>query len=284
MSEDPDFLNPYQKPEQNEETEMVESSEEEGHMTFLEHLDDLRGVMMKAAVVFVVAIMLVMLLFKQINGFLQIPIHEAMERNDITSGLVTTSPMGVFSFILQMGFLGGLGMASPFLLYFASAFIAPGLTTREKAILLPGSLSAILLFAMGATFSYLLLVPAALEVSIYLNLLMGFDIVWAADRYMSLLLWMVMGMGLAFEFPLVLVILIFVGILTQAQLKRYWKHSIIFFFILSAFITPTADPITQSLVAFPLFILYLGSIFVGGIVERRRLKQMAKEEAEWDEE
>ena len=112
---------------------------------------------------------------------------------------------------------------------------------------------------------------------------MGVSLMWAADKYMSLLLWMVLGVGLLFEFPLILVILVYVGILTQQQLKDFRRYSIIVIFVLSAFITPTQDPFTLMIMALPLMLLYEGSIFIGGIVERRKKRNLEQEYGVWDD-
>ena len=67
---------------------------------------------------------------------------------------------------------------------------------------MPDCAVGLILFCLGCLFSYFVLIPAALNVSIYLNKLLGLELIWRADRYISLLLWMVLGIGLSFEFPL----------------------------------------------------------------------------------
>ena len=117
-----------------------------------------------------------------------------------------------------------------------------------------------------------------------MNQLMGIELMWRANEYVSLLLWMVLGVGMSFEFPLILSILIYVGILSQQQLKSFRRYSIVLMFIISAFITPTPDPFTQSLVAGPLILLYEASILMGGVIERRKKKEYEAEFGSWDEE
>jgi len=227
---------------------------------------------------------LVAMFIKQINGMLRMTLERAMESNGVTEVLVTTGPFGVFSFLLQMGFLGGISLASPFILYFASSFIAPGLTSKERGLLLPGAIVALILFCVGCLFSYFVLVPSALNVSIYLNTLLGLDLMWAADRYISLLLWMVLGIGLSFEFPLIITLLVYVGILTQKQLRGFRRYAVIIIFVLAAFITPTGDPFTQLLMAIPMIFLYEASIIVGGIIERKKKREYEAEFGSWDDE
>mgnify|MGYP002631602608 CR=1 FL=1 len=263
---------------------LLDDTIQQGHMTFLEHLEELRVVLFKCAGVFLVSFVLIVVFFRKINELIRIPLERAMENHGVTEALVTTSPFGIFSFLLQMGFMGSFAISSPFILYFVSSFIAPGLSKKEKRALLPGAIVALFLLCLGSAFSYLVLIPSALNVSIYFNELLGVSLMWAADKYMSLLLWMILGVGLLFEFPLVIAILVYVGILTQAQLREFRRFAIIIIFVLSAFITPTQDPLTLMIMAFPLMLLYEGSIIIGGFIERKRNKAQEAEYAAWDEE
>ena len=106
---------------------------------------------------------------------------------------------------------------------------------------------------------------------------------WSVDRYMNLLLWMVLGVGLIFEFPMVIAVLVFVGIITVEQLRNFRRYAIVIMFVLSAFVTPTQDPITMMLMAGPLVLLYEGAIFVSNIIEKRRKKDYEAEFGTWDE-
>ena len=267
------------KPGENEELEKPG----EVHMTFLEHLEELRHVLFRSAAVFFLAFMVVAVFFRNINELLRAPLEKAMANHGVTEALVTTGPFGVFSFLLQIGFLGGVALASPFILYFFSSFVAPGLNKREKRVLLPGCIVALILFCLGCLFSYFLLVPSALNVSIYLNKLLGLELIWRADRYISLLLWMVLGIGLSFEFPLAITLLVYVGILQQQQLRDVRRYAVVGLFILAAIITPTGDPFTQLLMAIPMWLLYEGSVIVAGFIERKKKREYEAEYGKWDD-
>ncbi len=266
------------KPGENEDLE----KSGELQMTFLEHLEELRHVLFKSAVAFFLAILVVAVFFKKINEFLRAPLETAMANHGVTEALVTTGPFGVFSFLFQLGFMGGVSLASPFILYFASTFVAPGLNVREKRVLLPGCFVGLILFSLGCLFSYFVLIPAALNVSIYLNKLLGLELIWRADRYISLLLWMVLGIGLSFEFPLAISLLVYVGILNQQQLRNVRRYAVVGFFVLAAIITPTGDPFTQLLMAVPMWLLYEGSVIVAGFIERKRKREYEAEFGKWE--
>ena len=264
------------------ESEDLEKSDEL-QMTFLEHLEELRQVLFRSVVAFIVAFIAVAVLFLQVKDVLSAPLEKAMANHGVTEALVTTGPFGVFSFMLQLGFMGGISLASPFILYFVASFVAPGLNKKEKRVLLPGCIVGLFLFCVGCLFSYFVLIPAALNVSIFLNKLMGFELIWRADRYISLLLWMVLGIGLSFEFPMVITLLVYVGILRQDQLKKFRRYAIVGFFALAAIITPTGDPFTQLLMAVPMWILYEGSIIAAGFIERKRKREYEAEFGKWED-
>jgi sec-independent protein translocase protein TatC len=167
-------------------------------------------------------------------------------------------------------------MSLPFILYYVGQFVTPALTSKEKRIVLPVALSSILLFVGGATFSYMFIVPSALKVSMELNTLLGFQNLWSADRYYSMVVWLVLGLGAVFEFPLIILILVYLGIVDVAKLKKSRKIMVVVFFIVAAIVTPTPDFITQTLVALPLLVLYEISIIVAGFVERRKTAELEK--------
>lgn len=250
-------------------------------MGFLDHLEELRGTLIKSVIVFMLFVALIGVFLKQFSSALLWPFHTAVANYpDLSAGLITTSPMAVFSVIIQLCLLGGLTMALPFMLYFVGQFVAPALTPREKKLLLPATVGAMLLFVGGALFSYFFIVPSAIKVSIELNRLLGFELLWTADRYYAMLVWLVLGIGVTFQFPLVILILVFLEIVAVAKLRRIRRVMIVVFFVIAAIVTPTPDPITQCLVALPMCALYEVSILLAAALERKRARDRAAEEAE----
>jgi sec-independent protein translocase protein TatC len=138
-----------------------------------------------------------------------------------------------------------------------------------KAVL-PLCISAMILFLMGASFGFFLLVPSTIEVSLKFNEMLGFTTRWTPGAYYSMLSWLVLGVGASFEFPLVIVLLVWMGVMTTAFLRKYRRHAIVVIFILAAIVTPTPDPIVQSLFAAPLYALYEIAIIVSSRVEKKR--------------
>ena len=240
-------------------------------MGFLEHLEDLRWTLIKCAVVFAVFVAVIAYQLQSTSDLLMRPLHQVLvDYPQVKAGLVTNSPMAVFSVIIDMCLIGGLVLSLPFWLFFAGQFVAPALTKRELKVLLPTAAVAFLLFLGGAAFGYFLLTPSTIRVSIELSVAMGYEVLWAADKYYSLLMWIVLGMGGAFEFPLLVVLAVYMGLIEVATLRKYRRHAIVVIFIIAAVVTPTPDPFNQTLFAVPLILLYEAAILVSSFLGKRR--------------
>jgi len=175
----------------------------------------------------------------------------------------------MLSTYMQVCFIGGIIIAMPVLVYELIAFVAPALTPREKKyvwIVLP---FIILMFIGGVLFGYFVLIPPAM------NFLLSFGSGIATPQirignYISLVSRLLLAIGLIFETPVITTFLARLGIVSSRWLARQWKWVVILAFVLGAVITPTLDPVNQTLVAVPLILLYLLSILLARMVERRR--------------
>lgn len=226
-------------------------------MSFLEHLEDFRKMLIGCAVALVLGIAVVGIFLSQFSNALIYPLHVAMGDSDNQlHGLITTGPMGVFSVIFQVCIFGGFFLALPAMLFFAARFLSPALSPQEKRLVIPASLAALVLFVGGALFSYFFLVPVSLKASQFFNDMLGFETIWRADKYYGLLLWMVLGVGASFEFPLVVISLVKLRIITVDQLRAFRRYSIVGFMVIAALITPTGDPFTMTLLAAPMILFY----------------------------
>lgn len=240
-------------------------------MGFLEHLDELRWTLVKCAIVFVVCASLIGIFLKDANDVLMWPLNYVRGENArLVLDLGTSAPMEGFSVIIQMCTMGGLLMAAPFMLFFVGQFVAPALSEKELKAVLPVCGAALLLFIVGASFSFFLLVPSTLRVAVEINDMFGFVMRWTPASYYSLLLWLVLGVGASFEFPLLIVLAVYLGFLKVATLRKYRRHAVVVIFVIAAIVTPTPDPFTQFMMAVPLYVLFELAIFAGARVERRK--------------
>ena len=240
-------------------------------MGFWEHLDELRGTIIKRLVVFILFAVLIGYFATEFNKALLWPLHYvARDYPGLSTKLGTLSIMEVFNMVIQLCVFGGLMLAAPFILFFIGQFVAPALTEREMKAVLPLCFSAMVLFLIGAAFSFFLLMPSTIRVAIELNNAFELENRWTAGNYFNTLTWLVLGSGGVFEFPLVIVLLVWLGIMTTAFLRKYRRHAIVVIFIISAIVTPTPDPITQTIFAAPLYALFEIAILVSTRVEKRQ--------------
>ncbi len=239
-------------------------------MSFFEHLEALRWVLLKCLIVFGLGCGVMGVFLPDFAEILAWPLMRiAGENSDSLQGLVTRSPMGVFSVLIQICSLGGLALALPFMAYFIVSFVVPALSPKEKRLLIPACSLAFLLFLAGGLFAYFFLLPASLMISMKLNHLLGFELIWSAASYYGLVVWMTIGVGLGCEFPLLLFLLLYLGVLSVEKLKAARRMVFVIVLLVSAIITPTGDPFTLAMLAAPMYLLYEISIAVGARFEKR---------------
>lgn len=269
---------PSDEPELEPDDESSAPDPREKPMGFLEHLEELRGTLLKCAVTFAIAAACIGFFLADFNDVLLWPLRLVQGENpDFTLSLNTRGVMEAFGIIIQLCGFGGLALSAPFMLYFVGQFVAPALTEREMRLVLPAAISAFILFLMGAAFGFFLLIPSTLRVSLELNSLLGFSPIWTPESYYSILTWLVLGVGAAFEFPLLIVIAVHLGLLRVQTLRKYRRHAIVLIFIIAAIVTPTPDPFTQTLFAIPLYILFEIAILVATRVQAKREARLLAE-------
>ena len=249
---------------------------DEKPMGFFEHLEELRWVILKSVIVYVVFVIIIGCFLKQANSLLLLPFDMARgQYSELPSTLRTINVMDSFTAVLLVCCLGAMVPAMPFFFFFTGQFITPALTKKEKRMIIPACLASLFLFVTGSLFSFLVLVPSTLKISAITGNLLGASAEWTISSYYSVLCWLTIGVGISFEFPLVIVILVHLGLLRVETLRRYRRHAIVVMFIVAAIITPTPDPFTQTMFAAPLYALYEAAIFVGGRVQKKREAALA---------
>jgi sec-independent protein translocase protein TatC len=243
-------------------------------MGFWEHLEELRGVIIKSVIAFVVCAALIGYFIQEFNTVLRWPLIEVQkDYPTLAIDLGTIKVMEVFSMLIQMCVLGGFVMAGPFILFFIAQFVSPALTEKEMRAVLPMCISAMGLFLAGASFGFFFLMPKTIEIAVKLNMMFNLELRWTAGDYYGTLSWLVLGVGAAFQFPLVIVLLVWLGILSTEFLRKYRRHAIVAIFIIAAIITPTPDPVTQTIFAIPLYALFEIAIIVSARIEKKRSAQ-----------
>ena len=191
-------------------------------------------------------------------------------------GPVYTTMTEFISVAFKTSLLVGLFASLPFVLYQVVMFVSPGLSRTERRylyILMPATLLA---FLAGAAFGYYVMFPPMIR--FLLNF--GSDIATPMIRignYVNLILTLTFWMGLIFEMPVVIFFLAKIGVVKPDFLGKQRRYAIVVAFILGAIITPTFDPINQSLVAVPIIVLYELSIWLAKLAARGRRRADAVE-------
>ncbi len=220
---------------------------EKRQLTIIEHLEELRGRLMKSAIALTVTTLFSFIFAKQFLQLLVAPMGETPP--------VSSSPTTSIVVFTKVALISGVALAMPVLVYQLISFIAPGLKPQEKRYLyfiLPG---ATISFVAGAAFAYFVMLPTAIP---FLKGFLG-DIIepnWFIDKYISFVTSLLFWVGLSFETPLLIFFLAKLGIVTPAVLSRNRKYAILAIAVISAVITPTPDPFNMILVMGPLILLY----------------------------
>jgi sec-independent protein translocase protein TatC len=192
--------------------------------------------------------------------------------------LVFLDPSGPFLSSLHIAFFGGLILASPFVLYFIGEFVMPAFKIVEKKYFLRAFWFGTVLFLMGLSFAYFIVMPAALKFAEqYANWIMAdSDAVpyWQAEQYWSFELKFMFGMGAGFELPVVLLALVKIGLLDYAKLKGMRRYMIVINLILGALLT-TPEVFTQVCMAIALQVLFEVAVWIAWYWERQEKKRAA---------
>lgn len=184
---------------------------------------------------------------------------------------VFIAPAELFMVYIKIALIGALVLSLPFVLYNVWMFLSPGLEKNEKKIIMASLFSGGILFALGATFGYLVTLPITIK---FFN---DFSIdevqsMISFSNYLSFAITMVLSFGLIFELPILMVILVQFGVVKTSFLKTNRKLMVLVIFVVAAILTPP-DIVSQSLLAMPMLVLFEIGIFFSSITEKRKLKK-----------
>lgn len=252
-------------------------------MTLTEHLGELRVRIIRCALAITIAAIAIAAFYNPVLDFLRQPYIDLCKARgpefcgfDAASGdasLFFFDPLEGIGTRMRIASYGGLILAMPVIIWQIWRFIVPALHAKEKRYAIPFILTSVALFILGGAIAYLTF-GKALEFLISWS---GEDVgaMFQVSRYVRLFGLMVAAFGVGFQFPVLLVFLQLVGVLTPQQLIRGWRVALVVIVIVAAVITPSGDPISLLALAIPMTILYLISVVIGLIVQRRRRRHGA---------
>jgi sec-independent protein translocase protein TatC len=244
-----------------------EQAESRSRMSFLDHLDELRRRILYSLYAVLACCAVTFFYWERLFDF-YVAYFGAHG-----GSLIFSQPMSGFMFSLKLSALAAVIVAAPFIFSQVWLFVAPGLYTREKRVVLPFVFFSSVLFFCGAYFAHALGYPymwrffASYERAGQLQFLPTLDLAF------SLYVKVILGMGLAFQMPVLVFWLARFGLISASFLIRKFKYAMLFIVIAAAIITPSGDPVTLVVFSAPMVVLYLVSIGVAWLFAKKRVEE-----------
>ena len=237
-------------------------------MTFWDHLDELRSVIIRILVITVIAAAAAFCLKDWLFAVVLAP----RTSDFITYRLLGVAPFSIhlmntglteqFMIHLKTAMYAGLLLASPYIIYLLFRFVSPGLYDNERRYASLFVSSSYLMFLIGTLLNYFLIFPLTVKFLGTYQVSADVANMLTLQSYVDTLLTMSLVMGIVFELPVVSWLLGRLGLITDRQMSQFRRHSIVAILIVSAVITPTTDAFTLFVVALPIWLLYELSICI----------------------
>jgi len=274
----------------------TDSDIEDSSAPLVEHLAELRTRLIRAALAFVVAMVICFAVASPILDFLLIPIEKSMRALGNPNPVMQyTAPQEYFFTLIRISMVGGLALAFPVIAYQLWRFVAPGLYRNEKNAFLPFLIASPVLFLMGAAFAQYVVVPLAMtfflgfaDLPSFVGALVanggdvatatkdtGIDIVFngKVNESLDITLKMIVAFGLCFQLPVLLTLMGKAGLATAHGLRSTRKYAVVGILTVAALVTPP-DVTTQLILFVVVYGLYEISIFLVARVEKKRTEDL----------
>lgn len=245
------------------DTPAEDESSTENKMGILDHLEDLRSVLIQVFTAGLAASVLCWFWSTPLLDLLIDPIRE--------EGVYFTAPNEAFLTKVKISMAVGVFIVAPFIFFRFYAFVLPGLYKKEKKVITPLLISTTALFYTGVAFAFMIVIPQVMEFLLsfgtdFMEPLIG------VGAYFSFVSRMCLAFGIVFELPLVVLFLSVLGLVNPRMLLRTWRFAVVVIALMSAVLTPP-DVISQLMMAGPVVILYLGSVLVAIVITRGKDKE-----------
>jgi len=254
----------------------------------IEHLAELRTRLIRAALAFIVGMIICFTVWNPIFDFLTAPLCTALAANGQQGcGLILIKLQEGFFVAISISLLGGLVLSFPFISYQLWRFVAPGLYRNEKGAFLPFMIASPFMFLLGASFAYYVVTPLAFD------FFLGFqqaaslntdgefetsaiEFLGSVQEYLSLTIKFIVAFGLCFQLPVLLTLLGKAGLVSSRGLADVRKYAVVAILVLAALVTPP-DVITQAILFVVVYGLYEISIQLVKRVEKKRTQKLREE-------
>ncbi len=249
---------------------------DQGNMSLVGHLKEIRNRIALCAVVFVVAFFVCFAFIKPLaTGLLEMGRAGGFQ-------YVYLSPSELLTSYIKLSMILAVVIVSPMIIYQAWSFVAPALTKREKRAIAPALAGGLVFFAMGAVFSYFVALPFMIQFLVNYSQSDMISSAISVASYLDFMISMLLTFGLVFEEPMLAFVLSSLGILSPDLLRKVRSYAIPIVFVIAAIITPP-DVVSQVMIAVPMLALYELSIVISSVVTKRHAQQEDEEEDEDEE-
>ncbi len=238
--------------------------EEEGpEMSFLDHLEELRWRIIYSLIGLVAGTAISW-------AFIDTLVDKVLLKpaRDTGASLQNLKPFGQLFMYMEVAIIAGVVISLPNLFYQFWKFLSPALRKKERRYIKSIVFFSTFCFLCGIAFAYYVMIPFALKFAVQF----GSEAIkneFAINEYLSIIISILLGAGLVFELPMVSFFLTKIGILTPDFMRKYRRHAIVVIFILAALLTPGTDPVSQVILAIPLFLLYEISILISKFAAKK---------------
>lgn len=278
---------------------------EDSAAPLIEHLAELRTRLIRSVIALLIGIVLIFIVAEPILQFLLGPIEATLrDLGDPSPTLQFTSPQEYLFTLFRISMVFGFALAFPVIAFQLWRFVAPGLYRTEKSAFLPFIIASPVMFFLGASFAYYVVVPLAMSFflgfadvsSIFANLISttaedlpadaaivpetdgGLQVVFfgKVNESLDITLKFIMAFGLCFQLPVLLTLMGKAGLVSARGLANVRKYAVVGILVLAALVTPP-DPITQLILFTAVYGLYEISIFLVKMVEKKKVDQLREE-------
>jgi sec-independent protein translocase protein TatC len=261
-------------------------------MSFLDHLEELRWLLVRSTIAIVVMAFLTYFISDYLFDVIifgptrssfftyrffcdlshRLGFADSICINDLPFIIQNTEMEGQVNMFVWICILSGFILSFPYILWLIWKFISPALYEKERKGVRVFIFFSSLLFFMGVVFGYFVVIPMSVNFVATFSVSAIVKNQFTLESYIGMFKTSILASGLFFELPIIIYFLTKLGLVTPQFLRKYWKYAVVIILIVAAIVTPP-DVVSQLIVAIPMLLIYEASIFISVLVHKKQLKE-----------